>query len=303
LRSEAAAKLPVVFLGTSDFAVPSLEALASTHEIRAVVTQPDRPAGRGLRERQSPVKARALALGLQVLEPERLDAGFVGSIARLEPALLACVSYGKILPDSLLGIAGAAALNVHPSMLPEYRGASPIQTALREGRTVTGVTVIWMSSKMDAGDIALQREIAIGTGEDYGALHDRLARVGAALLLESADLLARGSLPRARQDESRATYTRPIGKDDLRISGSSTAREIVDLVRSASPAPGAWLVYEGKRLKVLDARAEPAGASAMTPEGPGIEAADGCVRLLRVVPEGKRAMSGAEFARSSSAPR
>lgn len=303
MRSEAAAKLPVVFLGTSGFAVPSLDTLASTHDVRAVVTQPDRPAGRGLRERQSPVKARALALGLDVLEPERLDAAFVDSIARLVPALLACVSYGKILPDALLQIAGAAALNVHPSMLPEYRGAAPIQAALRDGRTATGVTVIWMSSKMDAGDIALQRAIAIGADEDFGALHDRLAGVGAALLLEASELLARDALPRVRQDESRATYTRPIGKDDLRISGSSTARAIVDLVRSASPAPGAWLVFEGKRLKVLEARAEPAGAPAMTQDGPGIAAADGCVRFVRVVPEGKRAMSGAEFARSSSARR
>lgn len=303
MRSEAAAKLPVVFLGTSEFAVPSLDALATTHDVRAVVTQPDRPAGRGLRERQSPVKRRALELGLDVLEPERLDASFVDAVARLQPKLLACVSYGKILPASLLTVAGASPLNVHPSVLPEYRGAAPIQAALREGRTMTGVTVIWMSSKMDAGDIALQREIAIAPGEDYGGLHDRLAAVGADLLLESAALLGEGVLPRVRQDESRATYTRPIDKDDLRISPSSTARAIVDLVRSASPAPGAWLVHEGKRLKVLEARVEPPGAQAVATDGPGIAAADGFVRFLRVVPEGKRAMTGAEFARASSAHR
>lgn len=256
-----------------------------------------------MRERQSPVKSRALALGLDVLEPERLDAAFVDAIARLQPALIACVSYGKILPGALLDVAGAAALNVHPSLLPEYRGAAPIQAALREGRTVTGVTVIWMSSKMDAGDVALQREIAIGEGEDFGTLHDRLAGVGAALLLEAAGLLASGALPRVRQDERRATYTRPIGKDDLRIASTATARAIVDLVRSASPAPGAWLVYEGKRLKVLEARAEPPAAADDARDGPGIAVADGFVRFLRVVPEGKRAMSGAEFVRASSGRR
>lgn len=303
MRSEGAAKLPVVFLGTSEFAIPSLDALAASHDVRAVVTQPDRPAGRGLKVRQSAVKERALALGLEVLEPERLDAAFVDSIARMRPALLACVSYGKILPDALLTAGGATALNVHPSLLPEYRGAAPIQAALREGRTVTGVTVIWMSSKMDAGDVAVQREISIRPDEDFGALHERLANVGAALLLEAAEMLARGALPRARQDENRATYTRPIGKDDLRIAPSSTARAAVDLVRSASPSPGAWLVHEGKRLKVLEARAEPAGAPAMTPDGPGLAVADGFVRFLRVVPEGKRAMSGAEFARASTARR
>lgn len=301
MRSEAAAKLPVVFFGTSEFAVPSLDALAATHDVRVVVTQPDRPAGRGLRERQSAVKARAVELGLDVMTPERLDAAFVDSISSLTPALIACVSYGKILPASLLSIAGATALNVHPSLLPEYRGASPIQAALREGRTITGVTVIWMSSKMDAGDIALQREIAIGADEDYGALHDRLATVGAALLAEAARMLADGTLPRERQDESKATYTRPIDKDDLRIAPSAPARAIVDLVRSAAPAPGAWLVYEGKRLKVLAARPEPAGSALVTAEGPGIEAADGVVRFLRVVPEGKRAMTGAEFVRATAA--
>ncbi|HET9342962.1 MAG TPA: methionyl-tRNA formyltransferase [Candidatus Eremiobacteraceae bacterium] len=303
MRSEAAAKLPVVFFGTSHFAVPSLDALASAHDVIAVVTQPDRPAGRGLRERQSAVKVRALELGLDVMTPERLDAAFAASIAALKPALLACVSYGKILPEALLSIGGSTALNVHPSLLPEYRGASPIQAALREGRTITGVTVIWMSSKMDAGDIALQSEIAIGADEDLGALHDRLATVGASLLAEAARMLDAGALPRRRQDESRATYTRPIDKDDLRIVSSSPARTIVDLVRSASPAPGAWLVYEGKRLKVLAARLEPAGSPLVSADGPGVAAADGIVRFLRVVPEGKRAMSGAEFVRSTTARR
>jgi len=249
------------------------------------------------------VKTRALELRLDVLTPERLDATFVASIASLAPTLLACVSYGKILPDALLSIVGATPLNVHPSLLPEYRGASPIQAALREGRTITGVTVIWMSSKMDAGDIALQREITIGTDEDYGALHDRLASVGASLLLEAARMLADGSLPRELQNESRATYTRPIDKDDLRIAPSSPARAIVDLVRSASPSPGAWLVYEGKRLKVLAARVEPPGTPLVSADGPGCMAADGVVRFWRVVPEGKRAMSGAEFVRATTARR
>jgi methionyl-tRNA formyltransferase len=271
--------------------------------VRAVVTQPDRPAGRGLRERQSAVKARALERGLEVRTPERLDAAFVDSIANLHPMLLACVSYGKILPASLLSIAGATALNVHPSLLPEYRGASPIQASLREGRTITGVTVIWMSSKMDAGDIALQREIAIGPDEDYGALHDRLALVGASLLLEAAARLADGTLPRERQNESRATYTRTIDKDDLRIVPSSPARAIVDLVRSASPSPGAWLVHDGKRLKVLAARVEAAGSPLTSADGPGVAVADGVVRFLRVVPEGKRAMTGADFVRTIASRR
>ena len=291
----------MAFFGTSPFAIPSLDALAAAHDVRVVVTQPDRPAGRGLERRPSPVKVRALALDLDVQTPERLDAPFIDAIARLRPQLLACISYGKILPKALLEIDGMTALNVHPSLLPEYRGAAPIQTALRDGRTTTGVSIIWMNARMDEGDLALTREIAIAPDENYGALHDRLAHVGAAMLAHAADLLARGALPRTSQDHARATYTKPVSKDDLRIDAGRSARSIVDLVRSASPAPAAWTIVDGKRLKVLEARVEPRGADVASGDGPTFEAADGIVRFVRVVPEGKRAMSGAEYLRTRSA--
>jgi len=278
--------------------VPSLEALAAAHEIVAVVTQPDRPAGRGLALTPSAVKRSALALGLTVLTPERLDAEFVASLAAMRPQLLACVSYGKILSSSLLTIPGMVALNVHPSLLPEYRGAAPIQAALRDGRTATGVTVIWMSTKMDAGDVALAQTTPIAPGEDYGALHDRLAVLGSAMLAEAAVLVASDALPRVPQDESLATYTTPLSKDDLRIDVAARATQIVDLVRSASPSPGAWTTYDGKRLKVLAARAEGLDAPDSSEDGPSIRASDGVVRLLRVVPEGKPPMTGAQFVRS-----
>lgn len=189
------------------------------------------------------------------------------------------------------------ALNVHPSLLPEYRGATPMQAALRDGRARTGVTVFWMAAEMDAGDVALQRDVEILPDDDYGSLHDRLALAGAELLSEAAELVKAGSLPRTPQDRARATYTRPIRKDDLKIPEGEAAQRIVDLVRSASPSPAAWTTFGGKRLKVLRARAEPPG-DLTTDEGPAIVAADGLVRLLRVVPEGRREMSGAEFVRS-----
>ena len=290
----------MVFFGTSAFAVPSLEALASTHDVRAVVTQPDRPAGRGLHRQPSAVKVRAQKLGLEVRTPEKLDAAFIDALSLLNASVLACVSYGKILPGDLLERDGLTPLNVHPSLLPEYRGATPLQGALRDGRTMTGVTVIWMSTKMDAGDIALQRVTPIAGDDDYGALHDRLARVGAEMLDEALSLLSDDRLPRMPQDEQHATYTRPIGKDDVRIVPGGSAAAIVNLVRSASPSPGAWLIYDGKRLKVQAARAEPATADAVSVDGPSIPASDGLVRLLRVVPEGKRPMSGADFVRSTT---
>lgn len=243
---------------------------------------------------------RARGLGLTALAPARLDTGVVEQIAALAPHLLACASYGKILPRALLGIPGMTALNVHPSLLPEYRGATPIQSALRDGRDRTGVTIFWMVPEMDAGDIALQREMPIAPDDDYGRLHDRLARLGAELLLEAASMLARGELPREPQQHAKATFTKPIRKDDVRVTEDATAREIVNLVRSASPSPGAWMLYDGKRLKILAARAEPAQTAASN-DGPLIPSSDGFVRLLRVVPEGKREMSGAEFARSISA--
>ncbi len=280
--------------------MPSLETLAAAHDVAAVVTRPDRPAGRGLAQRSSAVKQRAGELGLHVLTPERLDGEFIASIGAIQPQLLACVSYGKILPAALLEIPGMTALNVHPSLLPEYRGAAPIQAALRDGRERTGVTIIWMSTKMDAGDIALAQETTIESDENYGALHDRLAILGSRMLGEAAALAATGVLPRKPQDETRATFAKPISKDDLRIDGRSSAKRIVDLVRSASPSPAAWTIYDGKRLKVLDARAEASGEAAVTADGPSIRASDGIVRLLRVVPEGKAQMTGAQFARVRS---
>lgn len=278
--------------------MPALEALAAAHDIVAVVTQPDRPAGRGLKPRASPVKDRARALGLTAFEPQRLDDRFIADVRALQPQLLACVSYGKILPPRLLAIEGMASLNVHPSLLPEYRGAAPIQAALRDGREETGVTIFWMAQEMDAGDIALQRRLAVAPDENYGELHDRLAALGSAMLVEAASLLADGRLPRIPQDHARATYTKPIRKDELRIRSDLPARAIVNLVRSASPSPGAWTMYGGKRLKVLDACAEPASAAISKGDAPLVEAADGFVLLLRVIPEGRREMSGAEFARS-----
>lgn len=280
--------------------MPSLETLAASHDVAAVVTRPDRPAGRGLELRSSAVKKRAVELGLPVLTPERLDGEFIASIESLKPRLLACAAYGKILPAALLEIPGMIALNVHPSMLPEYRGAAPIQAALRDGRERTGVTIIWMSTKMDAGEIALAQGMEIEPGENYGTLHDRLALLGSRLLAEAAILAAIGALPRKPQDEHRVTFAKPVAKDDLRIDERSSAKSIVDLVRSASPSPAAWTMFDGKRLKVLEARAEGHDAPAVTSDGPSIQSSDGVVRLLRVVPEGKREMTGAQYARVRS---
>lgn len=295
----------VVFFGTSAFAVPSLRALSQTHEIVAAYTQPDRPAGRGLRPTPTPVKLAALELGLPVRTPELLDAAAVADIAALRPRMLACAAYGELFPRALLDAPGMAALNVHPSLLPEYRGATPIQAALRDGRELTGVTVFWIAPKMDAGDIALVRTVPIAPKDNYGTLHDRLARVGAELIVEAANRLETGTLPRIPQRHEAATMTKPLTKEDLRLSYEGPAPAVVNAVRAAAPKPGAWTMFEGKRLKVLEARAEDGRAGAapgsllsLNGDGPLLACADGAVRLLWVVPEGRHPMTGAEFSRS-----
>ena len=297
--SDEARKLRTIFFGSSEFAVPSLRALAGAHDVAGVYMQADRPAGRGLKLTQTPAKIAALELGLSVATPEKLDAGEIARVAALRPHVLATVSYGKILPAELLQTASLAALNVHPSLLPQYRGATPIQAALRDGRRTTGVSVIWMSPRMDAGDIALARPIAILDEDDYRTLHDRLATLGAALLLEALHELGAGRLERVPQDDGKATYTKLLTTDDRRLDFDADPRDVINLIRSLSPKPAAWTMLSGIRVKLLlgDIAASGAGVpgTVLGPDGDGLVVAcrTGAVRLLRVIPEGKPSMSGA----------
>ncbi len=256
----------------------------------------------------TPVKTAALQAGLRVFAPERLDDSILCEVGSLRPDLLACVSYGKILPQRLLEAPALAALNVHPSLLPAYRGAAPIQAALRDGRSSSGVSVIWMTPQMDAGDIALAREVSIDERDTYGTLHHRLAVLAAELLAEAVEQLACGRLGRQPQDHSRATYTRLIGKHELQLDFTQPTKDIVNQIRSASPRPGAWVMLDHRRLKVLEARAERRAPEGRRPgevleyagDGPLIATLDGSIRILRVVPEGKPEMSGADLARNKA---
>ena len=246
--------LRTLFFGTSAFAVPSLHVLASRTDVRGVVTQPDRPSGRGHKLAPTPVKAAALALSLRVYEPEKLKA-FAQELAGEEFDLFALASYGRILPQALLDLPKLGALNVHPSLLPKYRGATPIQTALREGETETGVTIMLMDAGMDTGDIVLQERVAIEPDDDYGALHDRLALYGGELLGEALDRIANRRFP-CKMQHGEASVTKPIGKDDLLIDPSLPPERIVAMVRAYSPSPGARLEVDGETIKVLRAHVE-----------------------------------------------
>lgn len=296
--------LRIIFFGTSAFGVPILRALAEEHDVVLAVTQPDKPSGRGLAVSPSPVKDAACEIKLAVETPAKLDSDFVSKVTTLDAGVLVCASYGKILPAALVTNAAMPALNVHPSALPKYRGATPIQAALLAGDATTAVTIMWMAPRMDAGDIAVQAVTDIDPAENYGALHDRLSDIGARAMLDALDLLRRGELFRAPQDESLATYTRPISKPDLELRFTEPSRTLADRVRAFSPKPGAWISHEGRRLKILAASAEsrpptgPPGTLSMTADGePVVATVDGALRLTTVIPEGKRQMSGREFAR------
>jgi methionyl-tRNA formyltransferase len=303
-----------VFFGSSNFAVPSLRALAAHAHVALAVTQPPRPSGRGLRVTPTPVAAEALALGIPTAEPKRLrDVRELLEDARAD--VFALASYGKIVPQSILDMPRLGALNVHPSLLPLYRGATPLQSALRDGRAATGVTIILMDAGMDTGDVVLQERLAIAPDETYGALHDRCAALGAQLLVRAVDAAAAGTLARTPQDalgidasEVASTRTRPLRKDDLVVDWHATARKVVDLVRSLAPEPAARATFAGETesVKILAARvaadrdiaapgADDAGALHCDAAGAAVRCGDGWIVLERVVPPARKAMSGKEF--------
>jgi methionyl-tRNA formyltransferase len=276
------APLRTLFFGTSDFAVPSLLAAARRSDVAGVVTQPDRPAGRGHKLTASPVKLAALELGLRVYEPERLKP-FAQELEG-EFDLFVLASYGRILPQTLLDLPRLGALNVHPSMLPHYRGATPIQTALARGDTETGISVMLMDAGMDTGDLVLQEPALIEASEDYGTLHDRLALLGASLLERAIDLAGQGPLARVPQ-RGQASTTSPIRKEDLVIDWSWAPARIVNHVRAYAPQPAARAPLDGEVVKLLRAHV----------------AQDGTLAIDELIAPNRGRMSGEAYRRSRAA--
>jgi len=246
----------LVFMGTSEFAVPALRALYdSGHTIATVVTRPDRP-----RRRQSdspapsPIKKVALELGLPVLDPVSVrDAGFAERLAALTPELMVVVAYGQILPLEILGIPPRGCLNLHASLLPKYRGAAPIARALMAGEKITGVTTMKMDAGVDTGDILMQRDCPVGIADTAGELTPRLAALGAPLLVETIDRLGRGLLEPRRQDKAEATLAPPLKKEDGRIDWTASAESIATRVRGCNPWPVAHTTHRGAIVQILRA--------------------------------------------------
>ena len=240
-----------LFFGTSAFAVPSLHVVAEKTDLVGVVTQPDRPAGRGQKLQPTPVKAAALERALPIFEPTSMKA-FAQELAGQPFDLFALASYGKILPQAILETPKLGALNVHPSLLPQYRGATPIQAALLNGDAFTGVSIMMMDAGMDTGNLVSQEPVLINLDDDYGTLHDRLAQRGADLLGYAIDLAKRGPLQAVPQAGA-ASYTRPIRKEDLVIDWSWPPQRIVNTVRAYAPSPAARATLDGESVKVVRA--------------------------------------------------
>ena len=248
--------MKVLFLGTSEFSCPSLESLLeSAHEVIGVVTQPDRPKGRGQKLSPSPVKSLALAKTLPVFQPERVrDHSSLGVLKSLHPDLMVVVAYGQILSPAVLAVPPRGCVNVHASLLPKFRGAAPIARAILGGETRTGVTTMLMDAGMDTGPILLTAETSVEESDTQGTLHDRLARMGARLLGQTLEGLEKGTLTALPQDPSLATYAPKIQREEGRINWQTPARQLCNLLRAFDPWPGAFTVWAARILKLFQPR-------------------------------------------------
>ncbi len=246
----------IIFMGTPEFAVPALNALhASNHHLSLVVTQPDRPKGRGRKVISPPVKQTAIELGYTVLQPPSVKKKeFVDVVARNKPDFLVVVAYGHILPKNILQLPKLGTINLHASLLPKYRGPAPIQWAIINGETASGVTSMLMDEGLDTGDILLAVEEKISPADTSATLHDRLAELGANLLIDTLSRYSKGHIQPIQQDHNQATYAPLLKKGDGHIAWDAPAEKISAFIRGMTPWPGAFTFHEGKRYKIFNAR-------------------------------------------------
>jgi methionyl-tRNA formyltransferase len=297
-----------IFLGTPDFALPSLEALIhADYEIVSVITQPDRESGRGKLVNSSPVKKLAISKGFDVFQPETMkDKKVLDYVSNLKPHLIVVAAYGLLITPEILSVPEFGCLNVHPSLLPKYRGSSPVATAILNGDEVTGVTIMLMDKGLDTGPVLMQIEAPIAKEDTAGSLTARLAKVGAQLLVKTIPRWIEGDVKQVPQDETNAIYSRAITKEDGKISWNSTALELWRRIRAFDPWPGCYTWWQGKRLKInraipLEGGMTDQAGKVIVLSGPNAGVAvvtrDGVLGLLEVQLEGKKAMTAEEFVR------
>jgi methionyl-tRNA formyltransferase len=301
----------IVFIGTGEIGVPTLEALLnSEHEVVGVVTQPDKPVGREQRIEPPPIKkaliGRARPSNAPIFQPARIkDPQAIEDLRGLTPDVIIVVAYGQILPRDVLEIPRLACLNLHASLLPHWRGAAPIQAAIAAGDGETGITVMYMDEGLDTGDMLLQRSVEILPNDTGGSLHDRLAQIAPETLLESLRLLAAGNAPRIPQENARATYAPKLKREHGQIDWSEAAEAIERKIRAYNPWPGAFMKIDRQNLKifsasVVDLNGQP-GEILRSDKELIVATGKGALSLVEVQLEGKRQMSAAEFLRGHSA--
>jgi methionyl-tRNA formyltransferase len=300
----------IVFLGTGEIGVPALRALAERHEVVAVYTQPDRPAGRDLKLRASPIKVAAQALGIPVLQPEKIrtpDA--VAELAAFGAEVIVVAAYGQILPKRILDLPALGCLNIHASILPRHRGASPIHAAILAGDDESGITIMQMDVGLDTGDMLRILRTPISHEDTAGTLHDRLGGLAAEPLLEVIEELAAGTARPEKQDDMLATYAPKLTKQDGRIDWTATAQEIDLRLRGMTPWPGAFTsLPDGRMLKIHRASIEAASGGnagevvSAGPDGIVVCAGSGCLRLLEVQAAGAKRLAAGDFLRGNSLP-
>ena len=305
----------VVFMGTPEFAVPSLHSLAtSTHKIIAIVTQPDRPKGRSKIPSPSPVKEAARELGLEIMQPVNInEEAVVKQLQYLSPDCIVVVAFGQFLSIPIINLPRYRCINIHASLLPKLRGAAPINWAIIQGETTTGVTAVVMTAKMDAGDIIAQKTTPIFPGENAGEIEERLASMGATLLIDTLNRIETGNAAYTKQDEKEVTFAPKLKKENGLIPWSQETQKIHDLIRGVTPSPGAYTYYcakdteEKKRLIILKTQIHEASKTKtslnpgtvveIAPCGIHVATMDGFLCITRLQPEGKRAMDAQEYTR------
>ena len=303
--------MKIVFMGTPDFAQKSLEALYNAgHEILAVVTNIDKPKGRGMKLVESPVKEYAKSKNLTIFQPEKVrkNIEFIEQIKKLEPDVICVVAYGKILPSEILEIPKLGCINVHASLLPKYRGAAPIQWAVLNGDKTTGVTTMYMDVGMDTGDMILKQEVEIGENETTGELWDRLAIIGADLLVKTLDQIEKGTAPRIKQSDD-FTMAPMLNKEISKIDWQEkTAKQIKNLVRGLNPIMGAYSYLNGKKIKFWKVEVEEDTNSnqengtvikANDKDGLYIKAKDGILKIIEIQGENAKRMNANDFLRGN----
>ena len=299
----------LVFMGTPEFALASLKGLvAAGASIPLVVTQPDRPKGRGRKMVASPVKLLAEAKNIPVYQPYKVkSAEAIERIAALDPACIVVAAYGQLLPAEILALPRLGAVNVHASLLPKYRGPAPIHWALIQGEEKTGITTMLMDIGMDTGDILMQREVPIEPKDTAGTLHDRLAEEGATLLVETLHFLKKGTLKPRAQDDSQATYAPMLAKENGEIDWNEDAEKICCRIRGLDPWPGGFTLWKGRRLKLfgclplaMSPQARPGTIIAANEKGLQVASGEGVVLIETLQLEGRRSLPVADFLRGYS---